>query len=108
MWLWIAEGFVQLQKDDKGSSEDVAGSYLNDLIARNLVTDCKRVSSDGVKASCIHDLLHDFALAKVKEECFLQLQTCVHSDHSSSHAQTLYVRAILSLHQSLLARIFTL
>nr|XP_027099044.1 probable disease resistance protein At5g43740 [Coffea arabica] len=90
MWLWIAEGFVQLQKDDEGSSEDVAGSYLTDLIGRSLVTGCKSVSSDGVKASCVHDLLHDFALATVKEECFLQLQTCVHSDHLSSHAQTLY------------------
>ncbi|XP_027099046.1 putative late blight resistance protein homolog R1A-3 [Coffea arabica] len=90
MWLWIAEGFVKLQNGDEGSPEDVARSYLNDLIARSLVIDSKRGSSNGVKASCVHDLMHDFALAKAKEECFFQQQTCAHSRHVSSHVQTLY------------------
>lgn len=67
MWLWIAEGFVQPQKDEKGSLEDVAKKYLSDLIARNLVMKTKRGSLGGVKACCIHDLLRDFAFAKAKE-----------------------------------------
>lgn len=69
--LWIAEGFVELQKDDKGSLEGAAQKYLNDLIARSLVIISKKGSRGGVKASRVHDLLRDFALAKAKEESFL-------------------------------------
>ncbi|XP_027099192.1 putative late blight resistance protein homolog R1B-16 [Coffea arabica] len=72
MWLWIAEGFVQPQNDEKGSLEDVAKKYLSDLIARSLIMKTKRGSLGGVKASRIHDLLRDFVLAKAKEECFME------------------------------------
>nr|XP_027082249.1 putative late blight resistance protein homolog R1B-23 [Coffea arabica] len=73
--LWIAEGFVELQKDDKGSLEGAAQKYLNDLIARSLVIISKKGSRGGVKASRVHDLLRDFALAKAKEESFLLTTT---------------------------------
>lgn len=72
MWLWIAEGFIQLPKDDKGNLEDLAKKYLSDLIARSLILESRRGSLDGVKSSRVHDLLRDFALAKAKEECFME------------------------------------
>ncbi|KAI5647620.1 hypothetical protein M9H77_33625 [Catharanthus roseus] len=69
-WLWIAEGFIQLQKADD-SLENIAEAYLNQLIARSLVIVSQRSSLGGVKASRIHDLLHDFASTKSKEDFFL-------------------------------------
>ncbi|KAI5678162.1 hypothetical protein M9H77_09112 [Catharanthus roseus] len=70
IWLWIAEGFVQLDNVDE-SIEKTAEAYLNHLIARSLVIISKKRSLGGVKASHIHDLLHDFARRKAEEEFFL-------------------------------------
>lgn len=63
--LWMAEGFIQ--KDDCKSLEDVATNYMMDLIRRSLVMVSKQKSIGGVKACCIHDLLHDFCSTKAKE-----------------------------------------
>ncbi|KAL3530248.1 hypothetical protein ACH5RR_009570 [Cinchona calisaya] len=71
MRLWIAEGFVQNSEDS--SLEYVAIQYMNDLIGRNLVTVSKQRSIGGVKACCIHDLLHEFCVTKAKEEKFMSL-----------------------------------
>ncbi|KAI5678170.1 hypothetical protein M9H77_09120 [Catharanthus roseus] len=70
IWLWIAEGFIQPQKIDE-RIEDTAEAYLNQLIARSLVSISNRRSLGGVKASRIHDLLRDFACTKSEEELFL-------------------------------------
>ncbi|KAL3508892.1 hypothetical protein ACH5RR_028293 [Cinchona calisaya] len=71
MSLWIAEGFVQ--NTGQKRLEDVAEEYLMELIARNLVMVLKQRSIGGVKACCIHDLLHEFCKDKSKEENFLQV-----------------------------------
>ncbi|KAL3508906.1 hypothetical protein ACH5RR_028307 [Cinchona calisaya] len=69
--LWIAEGSVQ--NTEQKRLEDVAEEYLMELIERNLVMVAKQRSIGGVKACCIHDLLHEFCKAKSKEENFLQV-----------------------------------
>ncbi|CAI9109141.1 OLC1v1008903C1 [Oldenlandia corymbosa var. corymbosa] len=66
--LWIAEGFVR--KVEMKCVEDVAEDYLKDLIGRSLLTVAKQRSIGGVKACCIHDLLHEFCLQKAKDERF--------------------------------------
>nr|XP_027093447.1 putative late blight resistance protein homolog R1B-8 isoform X1 [Coffea arabica] len=86
--LWIAEGFIQGTK----SLEDIAEAYLMDLIGRNLVMLSKRRSMGGVKTCRVHDILHDFCLAKATEENFLQLIARKHfvkSRPSSSCARSL-------------------
>ncbi|KAI5654783.1 hypothetical protein M9H77_31970 [Catharanthus roseus] len=70
IWLWVAEGFDQLHKEDNDNLEKPAEAYLNHLIARSLVTLSKRSSLGTVKASCIHALFHDFACRKAKEDFF--------------------------------------
>ncbi|KAL3502948.1 hypothetical protein ACH5RR_037397 [Cinchona calisaya] len=70
-WLWIAEGFVR--KNQSKSLEDKAMDYLMHLISRSLVMVSKQSSTGRVKTCCIHDLLHEFCLAKAKEERFFQL-----------------------------------
>lgn len=69
--LWIAEGFVQLGKDDPTSLEDAAENMLNDLITRSLITVSKSKPLGGVEASRVHDLLHEFASEKARKNSFL-------------------------------------
>ncbi|KAL3515638.1 hypothetical protein ACH5RR_022540 [Cinchona calisaya] len=68
--LWISEGFVQ-KTDQTKNVEDVADIYLMDLIHRSLVMVTRQRSLGGVKACQIHDLFHEFCVAKAKEESFL-------------------------------------
>ncbi|CDP12803.1 unnamed protein product [Coffea canephora] len=70
-WLWMAEGFVQ--KTEGKSLEDVADNYLMDLIGRSLVMATKQGSLGGIKVCRVHDLVHEFCVAKAREESFLQI-----------------------------------
>lgn len=70
--LWIAEGFVQkVPKHDPTTIDVYAKTYLDDLIARSLVTVSKTGCLGKPKASRVHDYVHDFASAKAKEDQFL-------------------------------------
>ncbi|XP_027073837.1 putative late blight resistance protein homolog R1A-3 [Coffea arabica] len=70
-WLWISEGFIQ--KTEGKSLEDVAEGFLKDLIGRSLVMVTKQSSLAGAKTCRLHDLVHEFCVAKAKEESFLQI-----------------------------------
>ncbi|XP_022853824.1 putative late blight resistance protein homolog R1B-14, partial [Olea europaea var. sylvestris] len=67
--LWVAEGFIN--KENHGSSEDVAHNYLMDLINRGLVLVAKKRSNGGVKTCMIHDLLHETCLRIAEEVNFM-------------------------------------
>ncbi|KAI5678852.1 hypothetical protein M9H77_09802 [Catharanthus roseus] len=70
--LWIAEGFVQIpEENEEKSLEDVAKTYLDELVSRNLIIAYRRGSLGRLKESRIHDLLHDFVRAKAMEEMFM-------------------------------------
>ncbi|KAL3499064.1 hypothetical protein ACH5RR_041796 [Cinchona calisaya] len=71
VWLWIAEGFVQ--KTELKTLEEVAENYMMGLINRSLVMVEKRRSIGGVKICKIHDVIHEFSVAKAREENFLEL-----------------------------------
>ncbi|XP_027178017.1 putative late blight resistance protein homolog R1A-3 [Coffea eugenioides] len=70
-WLWISEGFVQ--KIEGKSLDDVAEDYLKDLIGRSLVMVTEQRTLAGAKICRLHDLVHDFVVAKAKKESFLQI-----------------------------------
>ncbi|KAL3501087.1 hypothetical protein ACH5RR_035536 [Cinchona calisaya] len=80
--LWIAEGFIQ--STEKRSSEVVAKEYLMELINRSLVDVSKRSSDGGIKACCIHDLLHQFCVEKAKKEKFIHVDWPDHPHGSST------------------------
>ncbi|XP_027177726.1 putative late blight resistance protein homolog R1A-10 [Coffea eugenioides] len=79
LWLWISEGFVQ--KTEGKSLDDMAEDYLMDLVSRSLVTVTKQRTTGGAKTCRIHDLVHEFCLAKAKNEGFLQI---LHGDSDIS------------------------
>ncbi|PIN20016.1 Apoptotic ATPase [Handroanthus impetiginosus] len=70
--MWMAEGFVQ-QKAGLGL-EEVAESYLEDLISRNMVIADKRNVNGRVKTCRSHDMILDFCKyeAGKQGENFLQ------------------------------------
>ncbi|ONH89684.1 hypothetical protein PRUPE_8G009400 [Prunus persica] len=66
--LWIAEGFVQ---DGKGATpEEVAESYLMQLIFRSMLQVVQRNESGRPKACKMHDLMLELALSKSEKEKF--------------------------------------
>ncbi|KAL3512872.1 hypothetical protein ACH5RR_025589 [Cinchona calisaya] len=71
VFLLIAELFV-LNNEWK-NPEKIAEDYIMALINRSLVMVGRQRSIGGVKTCSIHDLLHDFCVAKAKDENFLQL-----------------------------------
>ncbi|KAL5710723.1 hypothetical protein ACHQM5_021253 [Ranunculus cassubicifolius] len=63
--LWIAEGFVE--EKEGNTVEEVADSYLTELISRNLVQTTK-AEIDGSLRSCqVHDILRDLIISKSRE-----------------------------------------
>ncbi|XP_047943772.1 putative disease resistance RPP13-like protein 3 isoform X2 [Salvia hispanica] len=64
--MWIAEGLIQ--RRDNISLEEIAESYLDDLINRNLVR-AEKLKTDGrVKTCRVHDLLRDFCRTEAGNE----------------------------------------
>ncbi|KAH6763419.1 hypothetical protein C2S52_020852 [Perilla frutescens var. hirtella] len=64
--MWIAEGLIQ--RKDNISLEEVAESYLDDLINRNLVRADKLKVDGRVKTCRVHDLLRDFCRIEAGNE----------------------------------------
>ncbi|XP_019184318.1 PREDICTED: putative late blight resistance protein homolog R1B-14 [Ipomoea nil] len=69
--LWISEGFIDIKKEER--VEDTAEYCLNHLVGSNLVMVSERKYDGGILSCVVHDLVHDFCLAKVKEENFLHI-----------------------------------
>ncbi|CAI9111754.1 OLC1v1012064C1 [Oldenlandia corymbosa var. corymbosa] len=88
LWLWIAEGFVQETR--RKSLEDVAESYLMELIQRNLVMVAQVGSRGNVKSCVLHDLLHNFSISKGNEEHFMHRVHCQDQPNISPESSMLY------------------
>ncbi|KAG7559909.1 P-loop containing nucleoside triphosphate hydrolase, partial [Arabidopsis thaliana x Arabidopsis arenosa] len=65
--LLVAEGFIE---EDKEMMEDVARSYIEELIDRSLVK-AERIERGKVITCKVHDLLRDVAIKKAKELNFI-------------------------------------
>ncbi|KAG6413718.1 hypothetical protein SASPL_126432 [Salvia splendens] len=64
--MWIAEGLIQ--RRDNISLKEIADSYLDDLINRNLVR-AEKLKTDGKVKTCrVHDLLRDFCRREAGNE----------------------------------------
>ncbi|XVF71276.1 hypothetical protein PTKIN_Ptkin12aG0024000 [Pterospermum kingtungense] len=75
---WVAEGIVSLPEDVEvderhETTEEVAESYLNDLINRSMVQLGLRGSTGTIKTCRLHDLMRDLCLLKAKQENFIHI-----------------------------------
>ncbi|XP_019175619.1 PREDICTED: putative late blight resistance protein homolog R1B-17 isoform X1 [Ipomoea nil] len=72
--LWVAEGFLKKEKQMTKSLEEVAESYLHNLINRNLVQ-VSQQSFDGKIKSCkLHDMLHDISVKEARRGKLLSVR----------------------------------
>ncbi|KAJ4748235.1 Disease resistance protein (CC-NBS-LRR class) family [Rhynchospora pubera] len=67
--MWIAEGFIPQQQNK--TMEHTAEMFLKDLVQRSMILVSKRDSDGSIKRCRIHDVLHDLAIKKAREENFL-------------------------------------
>ncbi|CAN6338223.1 unnamed protein product [Urochloa humidicola] len=86
---WIAEGFVNHIHDL--SPEDVAESYFNELMNRNLIQPAG--FEYGELTYCqVHDVLLDFILSKSTEENLITIMDEQHSTKGASEVRRLCIR----------------
>ena len=72
--MWMAEGFIpqiQHKGDGEDTMEDEGERYLQELVQRCMVQVGKIGSLGRIKTCRIHDLMHDFCIAKAQRENFL-------------------------------------
>ncbi|KAM3326791.1 hypothetical protein P3S67_001917 [Capsicum chacoense] len=70
IWLWIAEGFIQITESAILMEEATEG-YLMDLISSNLVMVSKRKYNGKIKYCQVHDVVLHFCLERSREEKFM-------------------------------------
>ncbi|XP_078161497.1 putative disease resistance RPP8-like protein 2 [Carex rostrata] len=88
--LWIAEGFIR--QEGIKSLEDIAESYLEELVERCMVQVSRRSCVSKIKYCHTHDLLRDLAIQKAKEDNFL---TVISKNDTNSSCRTSARRAAL-------------
>ncbi|KAL7205167.1 hypothetical protein ACSBR2_018154 [Camellia fascicularis] len=66
--LWMAEGFVEMRKGL--TAEEVADSYLTDLVCRSMLQVIMRNQSGRPKVCKMHDLVREIALSTSETEKF--------------------------------------
>lgn len=123
--LWIAEGFI-VEADGGRTLEEVAESYLNELINKSMILVTETTADGRVKTCRIHDLLRVMIRAKSRDENFTSVaianeilqkkprRISVHNSLSNIHqVQTFnHVRSLLlfrieeALTKSSMSRIF--
>ncbi|KAL1819849.1 hypothetical protein ACET3Z_014718 [Daucus carota] len=72
--IWIAEEFISEADEGDGIfMEDVAEDNLNELINRNMIQIVTLFWDGQVRECRVHDLVHDLAVQKAKEDKFLAI-----------------------------------
>ncbi|KAJ3707172.1 hypothetical protein LUZ61_010877 [Rhynchospora tenuis] len=81
--IWVSEGLIP--EINGRTMEETAEDYLEDLVQRSMIQVSTRSYNGSIKYCRIHDLLHDLAIEKAKENNFLQIiSTQVGQNCSSS------------------------
>ncbi|KAM5573623.1 disease resistance protein RPM1-like [Rosa sericea] len=70
--LWLAEGFV-IGKEGR-TPEEVAESYLRELLDRSLIQAAETSTDGRVKSYRIHDLLREIVILKSREQSFAAIE----------------------------------
>ncbi|KAL3637529.1 hypothetical protein CASFOL_018697 [Castilleja foliolosa] len=64
--LWVAEGFVKVKQGM--TMEEVAESYLNEILSRSLIQVADRALDGRPKTFRVHDLLREYICSKSREQ----------------------------------------
>ncbi|GLU07892.1 hypothetical protein SLE2022_248310 [Rubroshorea leprosula] len=98
--LWMAEGFVQQQKNGVGQMKSMGDQYFCDLLSRGLF------QQSSTKQSCfvMHDLVHDLAQYVAGETCY-NLEKMFHSEKMVIHLEKVRHLSISALGVEALRRL---
>ncbi|XP_060193480.1 toMV resistance protein Tm-2(GCR236)-like [Lycium barbarum] len=80
--MWAAEKFITRREECE--IEEVGESYLNDLVARNLIQVSKRRYDGKIKTCRIHNVLHDLCIKVAKGKKFFHSLNDIVGTTSSS------------------------
>ncbi|KAK9667091.1 hypothetical protein RND81_14G232300 [Saponaria officinalis] len=86
--LWIADGIVSSSQDQIGkkrSLEDIADTYLNQLVQKGMIQVDGKGSDGRIDTCSLHDLMRDKCIEMTREENFLQI---VNIDEQQKAAST--------------------
>ncbi|KAJ1703909.1 hypothetical protein LUZ63_003688 [Rhynchospora breviuscula] len=87
--MWIAEGFIPQQENK--TLEDTAEMFLEDLVQRSMIQVWKRDFDGSIKCCRIHDVMHDLAIHKAKEDNFLMVFSTVDDVKNCSRTRRLAI-----------------
>ncbi|PON72554.1 NB-ARC domain, LRR domain containing protein [Parasponia andersonii] len=92
--IWIAEGFISSNKQDRSSIEEKAYQCFVELVQRCMVQDAKRGWTGRISTCRVHDLMRDLSLEKAQEQNFLQVINFRNSGTSTHLMQICKVRRL--------------
>ncbi|KAJ1698014.1 hypothetical protein LUZ63_006526 [Rhynchospora breviuscula] len=71
--IWSADGFIQIQPNDRRTVEEIADRILEDLAQRNMVHVLGRSRDGSIGYIRLHDVLSELAVQKAQEVNFLMV-----------------------------------
>ncbi|KAL8557511.1 hypothetical protein ACS0TY_004813 [Phlomoides rotata] len=89
--IWVALGLVKVQGGGDKSVEEIASSYLDELINRNLILVKSMSIDDAMKYCSVHDLLRELSIRKAREE--IGFESITNEDHEGSSLSSYKPRA---------------
>ncbi|EEF40596.1 putative disease resistance protein At1g50180 [Ricinus communis] len=87
--MWVAEGLISCAHDEEmeeETMEDLAQSYLDELVERCMVEVVKRGSTGRIRTCRMHDLMRGLCLSKAKQENFLEIFNHLHVNDQSVYS----------------------
>jgi len=97
IWLWIAEGFIQYEKQHKSLFE-IGEGYLKELINRSMIQPMHGICSGMIEYCRVHDMVLDLICSSSGEENFVTIQNNMDQSSESKRVRRLSLQNCKASH----------